>query len=54
MISTTTFLAIIVLLQAIVTTVLFTRSMDDKKQIKDLNGRVGDLEEKTKSIILED
>ena len=54
MISTTTFILIVVLLNAVVTTVLFTHSQDQKKQIKELNERVGDLEEKTKSIVLED
>lgn len=54
MISTTTFILIVLVLNAVITTVLFTHSQDQKKQIKELNMRVGDLEEKTKNILLED
>lgn len=54
MISTTTFILIVILINAAITSVLYTKMMDLMKTVKELTGRVGDLEEKTKNILLED
>lgn len=54
MISTTTFLLIWNAILTFVVAFLVSKNIDAQKSVKELNYRAGDLEQKTKNIILED